>query len=80
MLIMCGTALDFSFFCGFCAVFEPADSFAIRVMPHAVGVEWAIVARAEPNFHRLIAHTVETLCADSFKWRFDFVYYESTPI
>ena len=33
-----------SFFCflGFCAVFEPTDAFAIRIMPHAIRPEWTI--------------------------------------
>lgn len=67
MLIMCGTALDFFCFCGFCAVFETANTFAIRIMPHTIRPERTGLARAEAYFLRLVCYTVQTLGTDSFE-------------
>ena len=64
---MCNSALDF--FCFLFALLGSSDAFAIWIMPHAIGIEWAIGARAEADFHRLFTTTLKALGADSFKWR-----------
>ena len=77
LLIMCGTALDF--FCFLCVLLESTDTFAIRIMPHAIGIEGTICARAETDFLYLSAHTVEALGADSFERRKYFCHISYPP-
>ena len=62
------TLLSFFYFLGFGAVFEPADALSAGVMPHPVRIKRTILAGAESDFHRLIAHTVQALGSDSFEW------------
>lgn len=67
MLIMCGTALDFYCFCGFCALFESTYAFSVRIMPHTIGPERTVLRGAEPHFAWLVSYAVEALSSDRFE-------------
>lgn len=62
---MCDSALDF--FCFLFVLLHSTDAFAIRIMPHAIGIEGAGLARAEAYFLRLICYAVQALGADGFE-------------
>ena len=62
---MCNSALDF--FCFLFVLLHSTDAFAIRVMPHAIGIEWTICARAEAYFLRLFCYAVEAFGSDRFE-------------
>ena len=63
---MCGTALDFFRF--LCVLLEPTNALPVRVMPHAIGIDGAVLTGAKPHFHRLIVCAIEALGSDSFEW------------
>lgn len=48
-------------------LFEPADAFAIRIMPHAIRPERTVPRRAEPHFAGLVSYAVEALRSDGFE-------------
>lgn len=48
--------------------FETAYALSARVMTHAIGVQWAILAHAKANLRKLFATALKAFCSDRFEW------------
>ena len=47
--------------------FETTDALSVRVMPHAIRMERAILTGAKAYFLHLTAHTINALGSDRFE-------------